>query len=432
MPANSVYRDTVDALTGRRPLFYGWRLLFASVVSMTVTSGLAAWANGLYVRPLEAEFGWSRAEVSLGFSAAILVGGLAGPVIGIWIDRRGARSAIVFGCVTTALSYLLLASTQELWQWYLFSAINAGFRQMMFFIPMQVLISRWFDRKRGAAMSILGTGWSLGGFIILPLLAVAIDATDWRGGFLFSAALVVGLALPIALFVLRDRPEDMGEMPDGEPKVESEEPRPPIWGLTLAQAARRPLFWVLSIGLMLYFYGAIGWTTHIVPFYESRGLSRETAAVLLSVSSGAGIFARLAIGAVADKFVRFEAPAAAATLLIATGMLVLLLDPGWLGIGVFTAMWVIGTSAGPLVESLGLTRAFGLAHFATILGAVVVIETAGEIISPSLAGAIYDSTDSYDLAIVMYMTTFTGSAILFALASRMRRPDPAIVMSRDQ
>ena len=424
MSATTVYRDTVDVLRGRRPLFYGWRVLMASVLAMTVTSGLAAWANGLYVRPLEAEFGWSRAEVSIGFSAAILVSGLAGPVIGIWIDRHGPRSAIIFGCAMTALSYLLLASTQELWQWYLFSAINAGFRQMMFFIPMQVLISRWFDRKRGAAMSILGTGWSLGGFLILPLLAFTIDVTDWRGGFIFSGFMAAGVVLPIALLVLRDRPEDVGTTADGEPRPATNEPVPPVWGLTLAEAARKPLFWVLSIALMLYFYGAIGWTTHIIPFYESRGLSRETAAILLSVSSGAGIFSRLFIGFYADRFVRFEVPASAATALIAVGMLSLLFDAGWGGIAVFTALWVVGTSAGPLVESLGLTRAFGLAHFATILGAVVVIETAGEIVSPSLAGAIYDRTDSYDPALVMYISTFTASALLMALASRMRRPDP--------
>ena len=102
MSATTVYRDTVDVIKGRRPLFYGWRVLMASVLAMTVTSGLAAWANGLYVRPLEAEFGWSRAEVSVGFSAAILVSGLAGPVIGIWIDRHGPRSAIIFGCAMTA------------------------------------------------------------------------------------------------------------------------------------------------------------------------------------------------------------------------------------------------------------------------------------------------------------------------------------------
>jgi sugar phosphate permease len=424
VPTTTVYRDTVDVLTGRRSLFYGWRVLIASIISMTVTSGLAAWANGLYVRPLEAEFGWSRAEVSLGFSAAILVSGLAGPLIGVWIDRRGPRSAIVFGSVFTALTYLLLASTQELWQWYLYSAVNAGFRQMMFFIPMQVLISRWFDRKRGAAMSIWGTGFSLGGFLTLPLLAFAIDATDWRGGFIFSAVLVVGVVLPIALFVLRDRPEDVGELPDGEPRPDTDEPPRPVWGLTLAQAVRRPLFWVLSIALMLYFFGAIGWMTHIVPFYESRGISRDTAAILLSISSGAGIAIRLAIGAYADRFERFEAPASAATALIAIGMALLLIEPGWGGVIAFTALWVIGTSVGPLVESLGLTRAFGLAHFATILGFVVVIETAGEVLSPSVTGAIFDSTDSYDLALVMYITTFALSSLLLAVAAKMRRPDP--------
>jgi hypothetical protein len=69
-----------------------------------------------------------------------------------------------------------------------------------------------------------------------------------------------------------------------------------------------------------------------------------------------------------------------------------------------------------------LTRAFGMAHFATILGAVVVIETAGEVLSPSLAGAIFDDTGSYDLALLMYIGTFTGSTALMAVASRMRRP----------
>jgi hypothetical protein len=108
--------------------------------------------------------------------------------------------------------------------------------------------------------------------------------------------------------------------------------------------------------------------------------------------------------------------------LLAVGMAALLLEDGWLGIGVFTASWIIGTSAGSMAESMTLTRAFGMAHFATILGAVVVIETAGEVLSPSLAGAIFDDTGSYDLALVMYIGTFTGSTVLMALASRMRRP----------
>ncbi len=411
-------------LTGRRKLFYGWWMLAASVCVMTVIAGLSVWANGLYVEPLEQEFGWSRAEVSLGFSAAILVSGFAGPLIGVWIDRLGPRSAMLVGSTMTGATYILLAFTDTLWQWYLFAAINAGFRQMTFFIPMQVLASRWFDRRRGAALSILGTGFALGGFILLPVVALVIDLTDWRGGFVFSGLLATGVVVPLTLFVLRDWPADKGTYTDGEAPLQTNAGTalPVAPGLTLASVMRQRLFWVLSIALMLFFFGIIGWTVHIVPFFESRGISRETAALLVSGTSGAGIITRLLVGTIADRFHRFEVGAALLTSLLAMGMVSVLLDTGWVGVGLFLTFWLVGTSAGAMAESLTLTRAFGLRHFATILGVVVVIETCGEILSPSLAGLIFDETGSYDLALIMYACTFTISTALFALASRMKRP----------
>ena len=416
--------NTLDVLRGRRRLFYGWWVLTASVCVMTVISGLSVWANGLYVEPLEQEFGWSRAEVSLGFSAGILVAGFAGPLIGVWIDRLGPRSAMLAGTAMTGVTYVLLSFTDSLWQWYLFAALNAGFRQMTFFMPMQVLASRWFDRRRGAALSILGTGFSLGGFIMLPLVAFVIDVTDWRGGFLFSGALAVAVVIPMTLFVLRDWPSDKGTYADGEPQQDQAGAPAgrPLPGLTLSQAARQPLFWILSTALMLFFFGIIGWTVHVVPFFESRGISRETAALLVSGTSGAGIVMRLLIGTIVDRFRRFEVASALLTATLAIAMVSLLLETGWLGVALFLTFWLVGTSAGALAESLTLTRAFGLAHFATILGFVVVVETCGEVLSPSLAGLIFDKTGSYDLALVMYASTFGLSTALFALAARMRPP----------
>jgi sugar phosphate permease len=428
-------KGTVEVLRGRRRLFYGWWMLAASVLIMTVISGLAAWTNGLYVRPLEREFGWSRAEVSLGFSAAILVSGIAGPLIGVWIDRFGPRSAMLVGSVMTSATYVLLSLTDALWQWYVFAAVNAGFRQMTFFIPMQVLASRWFDRRRGAALSVLGTGFSLGGFVMLPVVALVIDLTDWRGGFLFSGAAVLLVVSPLALLVLRDWPSDKGTYPDGEApedEVGEERVRRRVPGLTLREALSLPLFWVLSVALMLFFFGLIGWTVHIVPFLESRDLSRETAALLVSLTSGAGIVTRLMIGTIADRFRRFETASAVLTIMLVAGMVSLLLETGWVGIGLFLTFWLVGTSAGSLAESLTLTRAFGLAHFATILGVVVVIETSGEVLSPSVAGLIFDETGSYDLALVMYACTFGASAALFMVAGRMRRPVLDITDSREQ
>jgi predicted MFS family arabinose efflux permease len=288
---------------------------------------------------------------------------------------------------------------------------------------MNVLITRWFDRRRGAALSILGSGFSLGGFIMLPLVAFVIDLAGWRGGFLFSGALMAALVVPVTMLLLRDWPADKSTFPDGEPPTV-----PRFHGdgrikcLTPAQALREPMFWVVAAALMLFFFGLVGWTVHLVPFLESRGLSRGTAALVISLTSGAGIAARLGLGSVADRFPRFELPSAVLIFGIAVGLLSLLLDGGWGGIAVFLTLWLIGTSAAGLAEALNLSRAFGLAHFATIFGIVVVIETSGQILSPSVTGWIFDKTGSYDFALVMYACTFSGSAALFMLASRMKRP----------
>jgi sugar phosphate permease len=403
-------------------IYYGWFILAASVAAMTVVSGLAAWSLGLYVRPLEHEFGWTRAQVSIGFSAGILFSGLAGPAIGRWVDRFGPRSSVIVGSILAALTFQLLAITGALWQWYLFSAINAVARQMMFFIPFQALTSRWFDRRRGAALSVLGIGFSLGGFLVLPLLALVIETTDWRGGFVFSGAISAAVVLPLAIFVVRDAPTVEEQEAFGERRESHPGARAVAASVTLGEAMRMPIFWVLSAGLMLFFYGMIGWTVHLVPFFESRDLSTETAALLVSLASGAGIVSRLSLGSFVDRFERFEGAAVGLISLLSLGMGVLLLKFGLPGIFVFLALWVIGTTAGSMIEALTLTRAFGLAHFATILGAIVVIETMGEILSPSLSGFIYDRTGSYDWALVMYLLTFAGSATMFAIARRMAYP----------
>ncbi len=159
-----------------------------------------------------------------------------------------------------------------------------------------------------------------------------------------------------------------------------------------------------------------------MPFFESKDISRETAALLVSLSSGAGILSRLGLGVFVDRFQRFEGLAVGMISLLSAGMLVLLADVGMAGILIFLALWVIGTTTGALAEALTLTRAFGMAHFATILGAIVVIETMGEILRPSLAGFVFDTTGSYDWALVMYAFTFLGSATMFGIAWRMRYP----------
>jgi sugar phosphate permease len=426
-----------DVLRGRRHVYYGWKVLAVGTIAMALGSGLSMSSFGLYVGPLEDEFGWTRAQVSLAFSASVLASGLSALFVGHWVDTRGARSSIVIGGAFTALSFLLLAATQELWQFYLFFGIHALGRQMMFFLPFQALMSQWFERRRGVALSILGSGFSLGGFAVLPIVATAVDGLGWRGAYMFSAVVTAAFFIPAGLLVLRNRPEDVGERIDGDDAgpmqdvARSDAPPPPA-GISLREAMRTPFFWVCAFGFMFLFYGMMGWMVHQVPFYESKGISRATAALIVSMSAGASIIARLGMGMVADRFERFETIVVGLLGLLMAAQLTLLISTSTPAIGLFLLFWVIGASAGPMVESLVLLKAFGVGHFGAILGAMLVVETTGQIVSPALAGAIFDSTGSYDGALIMFISAFAAGLVLFLIAGRMQTPLERLAAARDQ
>ncbi len=389
---------------------------------MAFGSGFSFWSFGLYVSPLEDDFGWSRGQVSLGFSFSLLTGGVVSPLVGRWIDVRGPRSAILVGAALASVTYFLLATTDTLWQWYLFNAINAVFRQMMFFIPFQTLVSRWFVARRGIALSILGVGFSLGGFLVVPLMRLVVDTLGWDGAFVFSGILTAVIFLPIGAFIVRNSPEDIGLHADGRMPLPGTRPGPDRSGVPLSRAVRLPMFWLIAFGLMLLFYGMFGWTVHQVPFWESNGFSREVGALFISVAAGLGIFFRLGFGFVSDRLHRIEYAGMLFTTCLVLSMITLLIGTSTLGIGVYLGLWVFGSSGAPLMEALLITRAFGLSHFATILGSIVVVETIGQIISPTVAGVIFDSTGSYDAALVMFVCAFILSFAMFALASRLPRP----------
>jgi nitrate/nitrite transporter NarK len=237
-----------------------------------------------------------------------------------------------------------------------------------------------------------------------------------------SGALVAVVFLPIALFVVRNSPAEGGLLPDGEVRLAGAAARIPEVGMTLREALRTPLFWVLACGFMSFFFGMFGWLVHQVPFYESVGISRGMAAFIVSAAAGASIVTRLIAGALADRAARFEVVAMGLAVVLIAAMVTLSISTSTPAIVLFVGLWIIGTAGGPMMEALILTRAFGVTHFATILGAVVVVETVGQILSPTITGAIYDATGTYDLALLLFIATFSVALVLFAVAARMTHP----------
>ncbi len=418
-------RATGAALTGRRRVYFGWWVVAAGVALMAVTSGTSFWAFGLYIQPVEDQFGWSRATVSFGIALSLLLSGLTAPLVGRVIDRYGPRRITLLGVVLTSVSFLLVATTSSLAEWYVFLSISAVVRNFCFYIPAQAIVARWFERRRGLALGLLGTGFSLGGLAMVPVLRVVMDAWDWEGALIFSGVLQAAVCLPLCWRFIHDHPSDVGQFVDGDarPRGPVAAGPPRLAGVTPRQALRTPLLWVLSFALGFLFYGMVGWMVHMLPYYESVGVSPGRAAALVSFAAGIGMFGRVGFGVVADRIRVIENAAAVVCLVLTLAFVALLVTGGsTLGIGLFLLFYLMGAAAGPMLEPLLLVRAFGTAHFATILGLAGVVGTVGMLISPTVGGAIFDRTGAYDWALVMWLSAVLLSGVLFMLSRWISRP----------
>ena len=420
--------DAAEVVRGRRRIYYGWWILAAALVLVGMTNGVSFWSFGLFINPLEDEFGWSRASVSLGISLSLLLSGLAAPWIGRLVDSRGPRRVILAGTVLTIATYVLLATTQELWQWYAYMALNGAVRHLIFIIPAMTLVSRWFARRRSFAIALVGSGLFAGAMILVPFLRLLIDLVSWDGTFLAIGVIVLVVDLPIALLVVRDHPSDLGLSIDGDvTETGAPESARPVAGVTLREAIHAPIFWTLATGLMLFTFGMLTWIVHAVPFYESEGVSPGWAAGLTSITAGGGMVSRILTGRIADRFPKYEYVGITASLLLGSSIIILLVDVNPIMIAFFLLLFVSAFGmGGALLETLVLTQAFGVRHFATIFGVVMLFDTVGMLVGPTAAGVIFDETGSYDWALLMILLAFGSASLLFLAASRMLRPADAI------
>ena len=389
--------------SSRPPLFYGWLLVGVTFFMSLATVG-ARNGFGVFIKPMEQEFNWSRSTTSWAASIGFLVNGLSQPFLGRLYDRFGSR-VIVICLVVVGLSTALLAATQHI-----------VFLVLIFGLVMSVglsgssltntgaLLTKWFRRKRGTALSFSTAGASVGGLVLVPFTAYLIEATgEWRYAWLALGGIVLFLALPLAHFFLRDDPKQMGLLPDGdeEPPESSGSPQPPSRG-PLEVDDWRDSFRSLPIYQMSGAYFVCGFTTaimsvHFVPYAQDRGLSPSTAALAFGLMMGLNSIGVIAAGVLSDKFGRKNLLA-----LVYTGRgcayAILLLAPGMWGLWGFASIagfaWL---ATAPLTTSL-TADVYGVRTVATLAGVSFVLHQIGGFTSIQFAAYMYDIDESYTRA----------------------------------
>jgi len=197
--------------------FYGWIALSGAMLVYFTTSGTFFYSYGVFLPAMCSEYGWSRALVGGGLSVALLGFGLPSPLVGASINRFGPRANIAFGNLVVAVGLAGMSIATEVWQIYLFYGILVGLGSAFgLYLTCTTVVNNWFIRKRSLGMGLVISAGGLGGFLFPPLATWLISNIGLQMAWLVLAIIQLACAVLMGgLILVRNRPEDMGQLPDG-------------------------------------------------------------------------------------------------------------------------------------------------------------------------------------------------------------------------
>jgi len=374
--------------------------------------------------PLIKEFGWAKGQLSLAVTLSSLAGGVSGPFIGRWVDRHGPRGIMTLGAVVAGASYALLSLTPSIWYFYLIYLLFALGRAGAGTVPSNTMVTNWFREKRGLAIGIMATGIGWGGVVVAPLATWLILTFGWRAAYTILGIGSAVILTPLIFSLMRRlRPEEMGLLPDGKSSIEqsksvssapTEEKAPETATWTLRTASRTWAFWLLGLGLFVFYFGQASIIFHARPLFEERGASAQLAGVLVSLLAGMGILGKLVSGYILDK-IRARYFAIFTGLLHAATLVVFLTTKDIPILWLFAIMFGLALGSLATLGPMSVGQCFGRASFGVIYGTIAFAITAGVGLGPLFFGSIFDTTGSYNPALWLYIGTHLLAGTLIFL-----------------
>lgn len=387
----------------KQKVFYGWWIVGILLFISAYFIGIIYFSFTALIDPIVKEFGWSFAQVSFAMSFRSMEMGLLSPIVGLLIDRFGARKLLLIGIAISGLGLFAMSRINSLYQLYLvFIMIAAGTSACSGVIPMTV-VGNWFRKKVSIATGIVVCGSAIGGLLI-PLTTKIIDTYGWRMAMVIIAATAWIVFLPVSLLV-RHSPEQYGYLPDGDTGEK------PVYNkgqssvsdnevnVSVKQAIRSRAFWHVSLIFVFHMLITGAVVTHVMPYLGSIGITRSTSSFLAVGIPLMSIIGRISFGLFGDKYDK-RWTTAVAFILLGLGLVIFSNINSaklWLLL-LFLIIFGIGYG-GPVTMMAALPREyFGRAKLGTIIGFVMGIATLGSIAGPPLAGWIFDSLGSYRIA----------------------------------
>jgi MFS family permease len=415
---------TVSISGGRGRVFYGYYLVAATFVFVLLSYGCGSYAFSLFVKPLEASFGWGRGQVMLGFTIFFVSMGVTSPVVGRFLDRYGARGVIPLGAAVMGAGFVIVSQMSHLYLFYLgYVVIGAG-ASGLGHVSCSAIVCNWFKKRRGAAVGFMSAGIGAGGFVMAPLVGHLITEFGWRTAYLSMAVIIWVVSIPLALLVVRTKPAEMGLYPDGEATPAEAAPGTPVLadsgGFTLEQAIRTPAFWLIFASFLIGCFSGMGLTQTPVPFFEDIGYLPQMAAMALGAAGVASAIGKLFFGWLCDRMQPNRVWAIGLSLQTASALVLLTISADSSPMLVWLWAVLLGLGSGawlPTLSMLGSTN-FGLLAYGAIFGALNLAQSAGAATGPFFAGLMYDATGTYHWVFVTFALLYAVSIPAILLVKR--------------
>ena len=415
---------------GLRGVHYGWIVLAATFVATAAAAGIRG-SFGVYVKPLEADFGWDRATISGVAALSLLCFGLAQPLIGRLIDRYGPRGVLTSSLVVLGAGVLATASVQQLWQLYLAYGIvvslAAGGPSMA---TISSVAARWFETRRALVIGLAMSGVSTGQLLLIPVAMWFTATFGWRSGYAALGVIVLVVALPVVWLLVRDDPASIGSLPFGAradkrggwTATASSEPSMGVLG-----AMRTLPFWLLAGSYFVCGYSTSGLVdTHVVPYAIEHGVANMAAASALGLMGAVNTLGAIAAGYVSDRYGRRH-PLAITYFVRGLSLLWLLTVHDAASLHVFAVVFGLSYIATVPPTSALTADIYGRKSVASIFGWIFLTHQIGAAIGSLVGGVIYEVTGNYGPAFLSgALLCFAASAMVLAIRGA---PRPAVAAS---
>ena len=396
------------SLSESDPGYYGWRVALAACFGVMAGFGsLFVYTFAAFVKPLGAEFGWSREVVSRGFGFAAITLGACSPLLGRWIDRYGPRRIIlpcmtVFGCVVALLALL----RSQVWQFYVTCIVLGAVGNGAAHLAYSRSISTWFQRRLGMALAFVMVGAGLGAMILPVVAQTIITHSGWRAAYLSLGCIALLLGLPLSWRYVRER----GPVENPAALVEHS-------GKTWQQGLQSFSFWIIVAVLCVSSISMNGAITQMSALLTDRGITAKQAALCASMLGGSSLLGRVVVGWLLDRF--FGARVALLVNLVTAAGVFLLARANSFSAGCAAAA-LIGVGAGgeAAITPYLLTRYFGLRSFSTLYGLTWSFYAASAAVGPVILGRAFDSTGSYSSLLVALAAALAAAAAMNLLLPR--------------